>query len=234
MPVPDFQSMMLPLLQQLADGKEHSIHEILDKLARVFSLTEEEENELIPSGKQTTFYNRVGWARTYLAKSGLIEIPRRSYWKISDRGKEVLMSKPARIDMKFLVRYPEFVEFREKEGTRRKSHQGEDSEETLPVSSKTPEEVLDYAYQEIRDNLAQEVLALVKNTTPAFFERSVVELLVKMGYGGSRQDAARAVGHTGDEGIDGIIDEDRLGLDAIYIQAKNGIHLLEGQRSKNL
>ena len=209
MPIPDFQSLMLPLLKLTGDGKEHSIHELLDKLTEKYSLSTQEVNELLPSGKQTTFYNRVGWARTYLSKSGLLEMSRRSYYRITERGVTVLRSNPSRIDMKFLEQYPEYVEFREKEGHRRK-----------PQESKTPEEILEDAYQEIRDNLAQELLVLVKKSSPAFFERLVVELLVNMGYGGSRQEAARAIGQTGDEGIDGIIDEDRLGLDSIYIQAK--------------
>jgi restriction system protein len=145
---------------------------------------------------------------------------RRSYYRITQRGKEVLMSNPARIDMKYLEQFPEYIEFREKEGTRRKGQNDNDGEELQQAISKTPEELLEYAYLEIRDNLAQEILSLVKKSSPAFFERLVVELLVNMGYGGSRREAARAVGQTGDEGIDGIIDEDRLGLDSIYIQAK--------------
>jgi restriction system protein len=217
MTIPDFQTIMLPLLQQFGDGKEHSTHEVFEKLAKVFSLTEEELNELIPSGKQSSFYNRVGWARTYLTKSGLLEMSRRSYYRITARGKEVLESNPARIDMKYLEKFPEYVEFRQKEGDHKK---GPGSDEIQKVTGKTPEEILEYAYQEIRDNLAQELLSTVKKSPPAFFERLVVELLVNMGYGGSRQDAARAVGMAGDEGIDGIIDEDRLGLDNIYIQAK--------------
>jgi restriction system protein len=222
MPVPDFQSMMLPLLQQFGDGKEHSLHEILDQLARVFSLTEQEINELLPSGKQTTFYNRVGWARTYFTKSGLLEMTRRAHYRITARGKEVLKSNPTRIDMKYLEQFPEYIEFKEKEGTRKRGQEevNDDGDETRHTIGKTPEEILEYAYQEIRDNLAQEILALVKKSPPAFFERLVVELLVNMGYGGSRREAARAVGQTGDEGIDGTIDEDRLGLDTIYIQAK--------------
>ena len=219
MSIPDFQSIMLPLLQYFADGKEHSTYEALDKLASYYLLTDQELNELLPSGKQTTFYNRVGWARTYLAKSRLLEMTRRSYYKITDRGRDVLKSKPDRIDMKYLEQFPEYVDFREKEGTRRKN-QEIDTDLVIKTSSKTPEEVLEYAYQEIRDNLAHELLALVKKSPPSFFERLVVELLVNMGYGGSRRDAARAVGQTGDEGVDGIIDEDKLGLDAIYIQAK--------------
>ncbi len=218
MPIPDFQSIMLPLLQQFSDEKEHSIQELLGKLAQTLSLSVQEVNELLPSGKQTAFYNRVGWARTYLTKSALLEMPRRSYYKITARGKDVLKSNPPRIDMKYLERFPEYVEFREKEGTRKRPQgTGDDVEER---ESRTPEETLEYAYQDIRDNLAQELLVLVKKSPPVFFERLVVELLVNMGYGGSRRDAARAVGQTGDEGIDGIIDEDRLGLDTIYIQAK--------------
>jgi restriction system protein len=220
MPIPDFQTLMLPVLQQFVDGKEHSTYESLDKLAKDFSLTDQELNEQIHSGKQGVFYNRLGWARTYLTKAGLLEMTRRSYYKITPRGKEVIKSNPERIDMKYLEQFPEYIAFRDREGTRRKSQGSEDHEEIRQTTSKTPEEMLDYAYQEIRDNLAQELLALVKKSPPAFFERLVVELLVNMGYGGSRRDAARAVGQSGDEGIDGIIDEDRLGLDTIYIQAK--------------
>lgn len=213
MPIPDFQTIMLPLLKIFGDGREYSIHDYLDKLAEQFSLTNQELKEMLSSGKQTTFYNRVGWARTYLSKSGLLEMTRRSYYKITERGRQVLKSNPARVDMKYLEQYPEYIEFRELESGRRRPRD-------IETTPKTPEETLEDAYQEIRDTLAQDLLALVKQSKPAFFERLVVELLVKMGYGGSRQEAARAVGQTGDEGIDGIIDEDRLGLDAIYIQAK--------------
>jgi restriction system protein len=200
-----------------SDGKEHALQEILDQLARDFSLTEQDLNRMLPSGKQTTFYNRVVWARVYLSKSGLLEMVRRSHYKITARGTQVLRSNPPRIDMKFLEQFPEYIEFKEKESVRGK---GSGSGDNGLGSEKTPEEILEDAYQEIRDNLAQEILSLVKKTPPAFFEGLVVELLVNMGYGGSRREAARAVGQTGDEGIDGIIDEDRLGLDAIYIQAK--------------
>lgn len=219
MPIPDFQTIMLPLLQQFIDGKEHSTNEVLERLASHYSLTEQEQNELLSSGKQTIFYNRVGWARTYLAKSKLLEMTRRSFYKITSRGRDVLKSNPARIDMKYLEQFPEYIDFRDREGTRRKSSES-DIETVTKEIHKTPEEILEYAYQEIRENLAQDLLSLVKNSPPSFFENLVVELLVNMGYGGSRRDAARAVGQTGDEGIDGIIDEDKLGLDAIYIQAK--------------
>ena len=216
MAVPDFQSIMLPLLQFYGDGQEHSVQEAVDELAITFDLSEEDLKQLLPSGKQTTFYNRVGWARTYLAKSGLLEMPRRSYYKITRRGQEVLQKAPSKIDMKFLEQFPEYLEFkRSKRKVVKRVNDTEENEEP-----RTPEEVLEDAFQEIRDGLAQELLANVMQCSPVFFERLVVELLVKMGYGGSRRDAARAVGQTGDGGIDGIIDEDRLGLDTIYIQAK--------------
>lgn len=219
MAIPDFQTIMLPLLRFYDDGDEHSVQEAVDKLAQHFKLSQEDLKELLPSGKQTTFYNRVGWVRTYLAKSGLLEMARRSYYKITDRGQEVLTQNPPRIDMKFLEQFPEYIEFRESRHKPDKPSpiSSPDAEET---ERRTPEEVLEDAYQEIRDTLAQELIANVVACTPTFFERLVVELLVNMGYGGSRKDAARAVGQTGDEGIDGIIDEDRLGLDTIYIQAK--------------
>lgn len=214
MAVPDFQSLMLPLLKSVSDGREHSIQEIRDHLAKEFALTEEDLNQLIPSGVQTVFINRVSWARTYLAKAGLLEITRRSHVRITERGKEVLKQNPPRIDIKFLRQFPEFLEFMEKESD---ETQGSN---IIEEEKRTPEEILQEAYKEIRNNLAQELLTQVKNSSPAFFERLVVELLVKMGYGGSHSEAARAVGKTGDEGIDGIIDEDKLGLDSIYIQAK--------------
>ncbi len=215
MPIPDFQTIMLPLLRAMSDGQEHSIQELTDRLAKEFLLSEEELRVLLPSGRQTIFYNRVGWARTYLSKTRLLEMTRRSYYRITDRGKQVLSTNPPRIDMKFLEQFPEYLEFREREGERRKPKRT-----TFEEEDQTPVEILEEAYQEIRNSLAQELLNLVKQSPPSFFERLVVELLVKMGYGGSRRDAARAVGQTGDEGIDGMIDEDRLGLDTIYIQAK--------------
>lgn len=215
MAVPDFQSIMLPLLAYVADGKVRSIAETVESLADQFQLTEDERIELIPSNRQTKFYNRVSWAHVYLARAGLLEQQRRGYYKITEQGRSVLADKPTRIDIHFLRQFPSFVEFRD---TKPEASAIEAAPE--PAATKTPEEVMDDAYQEIRDNLAQELLAQVMKCSPAFFERMVVELLVKMGYGGSRAEAARAVGQTGDGGIDGIIDEDRLGLDTIYIQAK--------------
>ena len=215
MPIPDFQSIMLPILQFSRDGKVHNIHDAENQLAEEFELTEEERAKLLPSGQQPIFYNRVGWARTYLKKSGLLEDPKRGYFQITDRGRKILDKNPPRIDMKFLRQFPEFIEFRE---TVRESIDDEAQEEDL--EGLTPEEALENAYQRIRSDLSEKLLSYVLSSTPGFFEKLVVELLVKMGYGGSQRDAARAVGKSGDEGIDGIIDEDRLGLDTIYVQAK--------------
>jgi Restriction endonuclease len=215
MPIPDYQTLMLPLLRCFADGKEHSIQDLVNTLAREFSLSPEELRELLPSGKQTVFYSRVGWAKTYLAKAKLIDKVRRSHYVITSRGREVLNENPPEIKNEFLAQFPEFTKFR-----RREAQKEAQSEKEIYREEKTPEEVLEEAYAELRENLAQELLDIVRQSTPAFFERLVVELLVRMGYGGSRREAARAVGQVGDEGIDGIIDQDRLGLDTIYIQAK--------------
>jgi len=213
--IPNFQSIMLPLLQLSSDDKVHYIHDAVKILSKQFELSEEEQTKLLPSGQQPIFYNRVGWARTYLKKAGLLEDPKRGYFQITDRGREVLGTEPTRIDKKFLHQFPEFIEFRK---TVRESSNDEVKDEDL--EGLTPEEALENAYQNIRRDLSEKLLTYVLNSTPGFFEKLVVELLVKMGYGGSQRDAARAVGQSGDEGIDGIIDEDRLGLDAIYIQAK--------------
>jgi len=220
MPIPDFQTMMLPLLQCASDGEEHSIHEAVESLASHFSISEEDGNRLLPSGQQPIFYNRVGWARTYLKKARLIDDPRRGYFRITDRGKEVLQRNPDCIDMKYLREFPEYIEFRE---TTREAADTSQVEEDL--YELTPEEALEEAYQKIRQDLSDEVLKAVINSSPGFFEKLVVELLVKMGYGGSRRDAARAVGGSGDEGIDGIIDEDRLGLDTISTSRKRKTRL---------
>ncbi|MEI6291038.1 MAG: restriction endonuclease [Chloroflexota bacterium] len=216
MPIPDFQSVMLPLLRFMKDKKEHSIPEIVSYLGKEFKLTPQELEELLPSGKQTIFYNRVTWARIYIAKAGLLSQIRRSYHQITDQGIKVLANNPAKINLEFLKQFPEFLEFRER---KQKTITPYITEEQISENH-TPEEILEDAYQEIREDLIQEILDTVKTCPASFFERLVVELLVKIGYGGSRKEASRAVGKSGDGGIDGIIDEDRLGLDAIYIQAK--------------
>lgn len=215
MPIPDFQTIMLPLLEFAGDGQSHYFVDAVGELADHFSLSEEEKASLLPSGRQPRFYNRVGWARTYLKKAGLLVYPHRGYLQITERGMSVLEENPPRIDMTYLKRFPEYVEFRE---TVRETSEKDSDEENL--EGLTPEEALEDAYQKIRRDLADELLEYVLKSSPGFFEKIVVELLVNMGYGGSQRSAARAVGQSGDEGIDGIIDEDRLGLDTIYLQAK--------------
>jgi len=214
MAIPDYQSCMLPLLRFYADGKEHTFRESVDVLAKEFNLTEEERRELLPSGQQALFDNRVGWARTYMKKAGLIEAPRRGVNRIAARGVDVLKRKPGRIDVGFLTQFQEFKDFRALRHTK--------SEEPaeMDLNSRTPEEALEDGYQKLRTDLVSELLQRLKSCSPSFFERLVVEVVVKMGYGGTRKDAGKAIGRAGDGGIDGIIKEDKLGLDAIYIQAK--------------
>lgn len=217
MPIPDYQSLMLPLLLLADDGKEHSVREARESIAASLRLTDQERAELLPSGRQSVFDNRLGWAKTYLQRAGLLQAPRRAHFQITDRGRQVLREKPAAIDCKLLDRFPEFVEFRT--ASRKDSHE---EPETAPpgLENATPEEMLESAHQQIRTDLAAELLRRIKTSPPAFFERVVVDLLVRMGYGGSRKEAGKALGRSGDEGIDGIINEDRLGLDMLYLQAK--------------
>lgn len=217
MAIPDYQSLMLPLLKLTKGGQEHTLHEAINSLAKEFSLLEDELKEILPSGQQTIFHNRVGWARTYLVKSGLLESQKRGFFNITKRGIDILVENPSRIDNRFLMQFPEYVEF--KNTKRAKSEEKNDIADEIETSA-TPEESLETAYQTIRNALATEILYKVKFCSPSFFERLVVELLVAMGYGGTLQDAGKAVGKSGDGGIDGIIKEDRLGLDVIYLQAK--------------
>ena len=217
MPIPDYQTCMLPLLRFAGDGVEHQLKEAVHSLASEFSLSEAEKNEFLPSGQQPVFTNRIGWARTYLKKAGLLASPKRGYFQITSRGKTVLKEKPEQINQKYLERFPEFLEFK---NFKRDKEDSETEEPNEVVSGQTPHEALESAYERLRAELAAEILANVKACDPTLFENIVVELLVKMGYGGNRKDAGRAIGRSGDEGIDGIIKEDHLGLDNIYIQAK--------------
>lgn len=209
---------MLPLLRFAGNRQEHSLRETIDALAVEFALSDDERKALVPSGQQRIFDNRVSWARTYMTKAGLLQSTRKGHYEITQRGIDVLAVNPARVDVKFLMQFEEFAEFMTPKGT-----QPRGTPATAPAKWEqdiTPEEALETAYGRLRDSLAQEILLQVKSASPDFFEKLVVELLLKMGYGGSRQDAGRAIGRSGDEGIDGIIKEDRLGLDIIYIQAK--------------
>lgn len=218
--IPDYQSIMLPLLRQVADKKEHKYRDLVEDMATVFNIIEEERKELLSSGLQAIFDNRVGWAKTYLKKAGLLDSPKRATFIITDLGLDILKQNPERIDAKFLRQFPSFREFQNA------SRNENETEEVFieEPNTQTPEESLDTAYQRIRKSLASELLNKVVDLSPAFFERLVVELLVKMGYGGSIKDAGKAMGKSGDEGIDGTIKEDKLGLDIIYIQAKRWKH----------
>lgn len=218
MPIPDYQTLMLPLLRLASDGGEHRFRDAVEYLAAQFGLTDTERGELLPSGTAPVFDNRVGWARTYLKQAGLIESVKRGIFKISESGAELLGRGPDRIDTATLERYEAFLSFRNR---RRERGEGDTREQAEVVNEDlTPEDALAAAYQKLRKSLEADLLDQVKSSSPAFFERLVIDLLVSMGYGGSRRDAGRAIGKSGDGGIDGIIKEDKLGLDAIYIQAK--------------
>lgn len=216
MSIPDFQSVMLPLLKLNGDEKEHSLKDATKILAKEFDLSESELAELIPSARKPRFYDRVAWAATYLRKAGLLEAPRRGWFQVTKRGLEVLKKPPEKITVNFLEQFDEFVQFRERREKTVENHEASEN----GGEPQTPEEAIELAYSRIRQSLADEILQTVKNCSPSFFETLVIDVLVKMGYGGTRKDAGKAIGKSGDGGIDGIINEDRLGLDVIYIQAK--------------
>jgi len=215
--IPDFQSIMLPLLKIAGDKKEHTIQEVRDLLAKNFSLNEEERSKLLSKSKQKMFANRVGWARTYLKKAELLVYEPKGYFKITERGLKVLGEKPSKINVKYLKRFPELLEFIKP--PKKKVHP-KDKDIELILEKKTPEDLLEIGYEKCQEKLLSDLLEKIKQCSPEFFEKLVVELLVGMGYGGSFEDAGKAIGKSGDEGIDGIIKEDRLGLDVIYVQAK--------------
>lgn len=212
MPIPDFQTIMLPLMRYCQDGKEHSISETVDALADELKLSPEDKKALLPSGVQGIFRNRVAWAKSHLKVAGLLESPRRGIYKITQGGLDILASNPSAINLKFLDQFPEHIQLRAS-----KKAKTNDDDSGQPT---TPEEALENAHAKLREELAGELLQRLKTCSPSFFERLVVEVIVKMGYGGTRQDAGKAIGSSGDGGIDGTIKEDKLGLDAIYIQAK--------------
>lgn len=216
MAIPDYQSVMLPLLRITSDGKEHFLADLRNDIAEEFSLTEEERKKMLPSGTQPVLNNRVAWACIYLQRAILLKRPRRGYYQITDRGLKLLKENPEKIDVRLLEQFPEFVEFY----STKKDKNEKPIKDTIEISETNPEETLETAYQDLHENLSSEILQTIKDCTPEFFERLVIDVLVKMGYGGSRKEAGQAIGKAGDEGIDGIIKEDKLGLDIIYIQAK--------------
>lgn len=212
--IPDYQTCMLPLLKYAEDKNEHKFSDAVEYLSDEFALTKEERKELLPSKTQDVITNRIGWARTYLKKAGLLEDTRRGYFKITERGLSVLSENLEKLSTKYLQKFDEFIAFREKHTEKDTS-----SEMELTIEA-TPEEMLETGFAKLSENLIDDLLAKIGESSPSFFEHLVVDLLVHMGYGGSFSEAAQVVGKSGDEGIDGIIKEDKLGLDTIYIQAK--------------
>lgn len=214
MAIPDFQSIMRPMLEHLADGKVHKNRETNEFLAEHFQLLEEELSEMLPSGYARLFDNRIGWAKTHLKGAGLIESPARARYRITERGLDALSQTDQPINLAYLKQFDEYKEF--KSGSKNeKPKKPETSTDDL-----TPLEHIEFGYQKVREELELELIEKVKSGSPGFFERVVVELLVAMGYGGTRKDAGQTLGKSGDGGIDGVIKEDRLGLDVIYLQAK--------------
>ncbi len=218
MPLPSYQTLMLPLLRLAADQQPHRFREIVNQIANTLQLTTAERTELLGSGTQTVLMNRVSWARTYLKQAGALSTPERGCLQITERGLKLLANHPEGITLALLQQFPEFQAFKQRK--RPKDPDREIQWDSDIIFDDTPEDILASAYRVLSESLEQELLEAVKQATPKFFEHLVVDLLVKMGYGGNRTDAGQALGKTGDGGIDGIINEDRLGLDVIYIQAK--------------
>ncbi|WP_238991778.1 restriction endonuclease [Gemmobacter caeruleus] len=218
--IPDYQSLMLPVLRSAQQG-EVRIGEVVSKIADQLELDDEARTKLLPSGRQGVLSNRVHWAKTYLVKAGLLEISRRGYFRLTASGKSVLDQQLPRIDNAFLVQFEPFRDFVGREGTR--GSLGDLSTSQLPAAvspGQTPDEVMRDAHREIEEALAQELLERVRAAPPAFFEYLIVRLMLAMGYGGTAEDAGRALGRSGDDGVDGVVDQDPLGLDRVYIQAK--------------
>lgn len=217
MPIPDYQTLMLPLLKIVGDGTVHTNRDVVNQLAVRFGVSEAERKELLPSGRQEVFDNRVGWARTYLKKALLIDSVQRGQFRITEQGMKVLAENPERIDVAYLSRFPEFVEFQR---PARPAAAEENGTVVSAAETDSPDDLMATGYLNRRRQIEQDVLAKVKSCSPEFFERLVVKLLTAMGYGGSLADAGKAIGKSGDGGVDGVIKEDRLGLEQIYIQAK--------------
>ncbi len=228
MAIPDFQSCMRPLLVAIADGAPTPTNDAFERVTEFFNLSDFERNERLPSGKQTVLRNRLAWSNTYLKKALLISATDRGVIQITDRGRNALIECPVRVDVKYLKRFPEFAEFHQAKPTAgNQSTTSDYSTDELAASNATPDELIEKAHKELTNALASQLLETIKRNSPYFFEQLVVDLMIAMGYGGARAESARATKPTGDDGIDGIINEDKLGLDTIYLQAKrweNTVH----------
>jgi restriction system protein len=220
MAVPDFQSLTLPVLRQFADGSEHATKDVRALVAAALGLTPEDLLEILPSGTQTRFANRVAWAHVYMKRAGLLSSPRRGIYQITERGKTVLSSPPRKIDIEFLNQYPEMAGFRSPVEIQHPVAHSESISPSSDSRSLTPDEQVHVGAARIKENLVAQILERIRRGSPAAFEKLVVDVLVAMGYGGSHEDAAEVVGKSGDGGIDGVIKEDRLGFESIYVQAK--------------
>lgn len=207
MSLPDYQSFFLPLLQFTSDGEEHNAKEARESIAKIFNLSDEDLKKMLPSGKRTTFANRLATAKMYLSKAGLLETPKRGFFRITERGRSVLTEKPEKLNVRYLKKYPEFQKHSAPSKT--KGVKSTSNDDTL----NTPEEALEQAYQYLRNELTSESMEQVLNNPPEFFERLVLQLLMKMGHGGSIKDAGQVLGKSSDEGINGIIKKDKLGLE---------------------
>jgi restriction system protein len=220
--IPNYQQFMRPFLEiaQAADGAEVKLRDVINQLADKFNLTEVERSETLPSGKQSVLDNRIGWARTYLTKAGLLEVTRRAHFVITDRGIKALQDPKVVIDNHYLKQFDEFIAFKESKADATTPHIELPSDIDNSDNDITPDEALRAAYKTINEALTSELLSRTRNVTPAFFEDLLIQLLLAMGYGGTGEGAAHALGRSGDNGIDGVIDQDPLGVDQIYIQAK--------------
>ncbi|WP_085276131.1 restriction endonuclease [Pseudogulbenkiania subflava] len=221
MAIPDFQTIMLPLMQLAENRQEYALKSAVELLAEKFGLSGEERSQLLPSGRQTTFANRIAWSKTHLTQAGLLESTRRGHFKITQSGLALLSENPDAIGMKLLERYPTYRDFRQRSSVEKNDSSVQPEKvHVVEEEHRTPEEMLAAAYKTIRQSLVDELLTTIKQCSPRFFEQLVVDLIIAMGYGGSHQEAGQAIGRSGDGGIDGIINEDKLGLDVIYLQAK--------------
>lgn len=218
--IPDYQTIMLPLLKTMSDDKTHRLRELIEILQNHFQLSDSDRKELLPSGSQAIFDNRVGWAKFYLEKANLLKTEKRGSYRITDVGMNFLKSNPSELRSRDLEKFKAFNEFKQSIISKNETENSDNFIQENIDSNKTPEEALEYAYLKLKNDLSRDLLDTIKGCSPSFFEKLVVDMLTKMGYGGSRKDAGKALGKTGDGGIDGIIKEDKLGLDTIYIQAK--------------
>ena len=227
MPIPTYNQMLLPMLEFIKNGKPYTMSQTVDYMADYYQLTPEERVLMIPSGQSSYIRGRTGWCRTYLHKAGLIFLPERGYIQITQQGLDVLAEKPKFIDVKYLKKFPGFLNFL--------TYKKEPSETVVAVehADQSPEDMLYTSYEILQKNLAGELLEQIKKSSPRFFEQLVIDVLLAMGYGGSRTDAGKLVGGAGDGGIDGIINEDKLGLDVIYLQAKRWEGLVGSKEIRN-